>query len=187
MTTTAFVRDNGDGTQTVVVPGIRAEGPSMDGGPWTEDEVWTVTAPVEDFDGCGLGNSVHGITWMRYKPRAVIHRERYATHPLAAVDAYWDDFERMWGFWPSGNFRMEGWPFGEGREWVNFVCRPEGAWAPMDERALLKVAATFARRFGTEARIYPYDLQNRKITGPLGDTTTGNLLFVTNALARLGK
>ncbi|MFJ9382030.1 hypothetical protein [Streptomyces sp. NPDC101455] len=116
VTTTAFVRDNGDGTQTVVVPGICAEGPSMDGGPWTEDEVWTVTAPVDDFDSCGLGNSVHGITWMRYKPRAVIHRELYATHPLAAVDAYWDDFERMWGFWPSGNFRMEGWPFGAGRE-----------------------------------------------------------------------
>lgn len=101
VTNTAFVCDNGDGTETVVVGGIGpAERPALDGGPWTEEEVWTVTAPVDDFDGCGLGNNTQGITWMLDRPRAVIHRERYATHPLAAVDAYWENFKDAWGFLP---------------------------------------------------------------------------------------
>ncbi|MCZ0984335.1 hypothetical protein O1L60_47120 [Streptomyces diastatochromogenes] len=100
-TNTAFVRDNGDGTETVVVGGIGpAQRPGMDGGPWTEEEVWTVTAPVDDFDGCGLGNNTQGITWMLDRPRAVIHRERYATHPLATVEAYWENFKEVWGSCP---------------------------------------------------------------------------------------
>jgi hypothetical protein len=166
---TAFVCDNGDGTQTVVVPGLIAEGPAMDGGPWTEDEVWTVTAPVEDFDGCGLGNSAHGITMMRDRPRAIIHREQYATHPLAAVDEYWENFKRTWGFVPTGERRCYGgWPFGEGREWAYLVCRPDFARKNENEVALLESVVTLARFFGAEVRVYPYNLQKREIAGPLG-------------------
>jgi hypothetical protein len=169
-TNTTFLRDNGDGTQTVVVPGLHAEGASKDGGPWTEDEVWTVTAPVDDFDGCGLGNAAHGITAMRQVPGAVVVREDYATHPLAAVDAYWREFERAWGFVPSGEHRDQGWPFGQDRAWAYFICRPDTAWDSDNEAALLEVTVKIARHFGAKARVYPYSLAAREVTGPLGNT-----------------
>ncbi|MFS0691704.1 hypothetical protein [Streptomyces nitrosporeus] len=171
-TNTAFVRDNGDGTETVVVGGIGpAQRPGMDGGPWTEEEVWTVTAPVDDFDGCGLGNNTQGITWMLDRPRAVIHRERYATHPLATVEAYWENFKEVWGFLPSGELRWYGgWPFGEGREWAYLVCRPVWASEEENEVALLEDVVTLARLFSAEVRVYPYDLQKREIAGPLGSS-----------------
>ncbi|MEV8336486.1 hypothetical protein [Streptomyces niveus] len=183
ITNTAFIRDNGDGTQTVVVPDIQAEGPATDGGPLPDTEVWTVTAPVDDFDGTGLGNSVHGITFMRHVPNAVIKRERYTTHPLAAVEAYWHEFERTWGFLPSGEHRGEGWPFGQGREWAYFICRPQGARPERDEVALLNAALRIARHFGAKVRVYPYNLQARTITGPL-DSWDTDLSTVTR---RLGK
>ncbi|MFI5749031.1 hypothetical protein ACIBBE_24565 [Streptomyces sp. NPDC051644] len=172
VTNSAFVRDNGDGTQTVVVGGIGpAQRPGRDGGVWTEEEVWTVTAPIDDFDGCGLGNNAQGITWMLDQPCAVIHREPYTTHPLAAVETYWENFEDSWGFQPRGERRYYGgWPFGEGREWAYLICRTELAHDEGDEVALLDAVVKLADLFGAEVRIYPYNLQKREITGPLGNT-----------------
>ncbi|MGW7196151.1 hypothetical protein [Streptomyces chryseus] len=172
VTNTAFERDNGDGTLTVAVGGIGpAERPGRDGGPWTEEEVWTVTAPIDDFDGCGLGNNTQGITWMRERPRAVICRESYATHPLAAVETYWEAFRDAWGFVPGGELReYGGWPFGKGRGWAYLVCRPAWAREGEDEVALLEAVTTIARHFRANVRVYPYDLQKRAVAGPLGSS-----------------
>ncbi|MFF3734057.1 hypothetical protein ACFYXM_28065 [Streptomyces sp. NPDC002476] len=183
----AFVRDNGDGTQTVVVGGIGpAQRPGRDGGVWTEEEVWTVTAPIDDFDGCGLGNSTQGITWMLDEPRAVIHREPYATHPLAAVETYWENFEDTWGFQPCGELRYYGgWPFGEGREWAYLICHTDMAHDEGDEVALLDSVVKVADRFGAKVRVYPYNLQKREITGPLGPTYRAtSIRSVKNALRK---
>ncbi|MEV8336766.1 hypothetical protein [Streptomyces niveus] len=166
----SFVRDNGDGTQTVVVAGLQAEGPAMDGGPWTEDEVWTVTAPVKDFDHCGLGNAPHGLTEMSRVPGADIRREAYATHPVAAVEAFWVAFEQRWGFVPRSEHGRHGWPFADGQTWVSFICNPEYAWVTNDETALLETAVTIARHFRAQVRVYPYSLKTSQITGPLGNT-----------------
>ncbi|WP_331759514.1 hypothetical protein [Streptomyces anulatus] len=168
----AFIRDNGDGTETIVVGGIGpAQRPGRDGGVWTEEEVWTVTAPVEAFDGCGVGNSVQGITSMMDEPDAVIHREPYAGHPLEALETYWENFEKAWGFQPEGELRFEGgWPFGEGREWAYLVCHPGSYHDEGNEVVLLDRVARLADLFGAEVRVYPYNLQKRQINGPLGDT-----------------
>lgn len=176
----SFLRDNGDGTQTVVVPGLLAEGTSKDGGPWTEEEVWTVTAPIDDFDICGLGNAAHGITAMLRVPSAAITREEYATHPLAAVDAYWEEFERTWGFLPCGEHQGQGWPFGQDRAWAYFICHPENAWESDDETALLEVTVRIARHFGAKVKVYPYNLAARTLTGPLGNTYWGTRLITVH-------
>ncbi|MFE3631553.1 hypothetical protein [Streptomyces goshikiensis] len=172
----AFVRDNGDGTQTVVVAGVRAEGPGRDGGPWTEDEVWTVTAPVDDFDGCGLGNNPMGITFMRSRPNAVIEREPYEGHPLAAIYAYWDAFKERWGFYPVGQIHAQGnqygnvWPFADNQLWIYFVHTPLFERLDASESDLIRTVSTLADRFGAQTRMYAYDPAQRNINGPLGQT-----------------
>ncbi len=172
----AFVRDNGDGTQTVVVAGVRAEGPGLDGGPWVDDEVWTVTAPVDDFDGCGLGNNPMGITFMRSRPGAVIEREPYEGHPLTVIDAYWTAFEQRWGFIPVGQIHAQGgaygnvWPFAEKQLWAYFIHTP--LFVRDGERGadLIRTVTTLVDRFGAQTRVYAYDSAQRTINGPLGQT-----------------
>ncbi|MFI5749035.1 hypothetical protein ACIBBE_24585 [Streptomyces sp. NPDC051644] len=181
---TAFVRDNGDGTQTVVVAGLTAQLPSMTGGTWTEDEVWTVTAPVDDFDGCGLGSSAYGITAMWHVPGAVIERELYATHPAAAVDAYWEEFQKTYGFLPEGEHRgAGGWPFGKGQAWTYLICYPDGR-AGEDEVTLLETAVALARKFDAKARVYPYNLHRKELEGPFGDDSVSCLRFVARSMGK---
>lgn len=183
----SFIRDNGDGTETVVVGGIGpAQRPGRDGGVWTEEEVWTVTAPSEAYEGCGLGNNTQGITWMLDRPDAVIHREPYAGHPLETLENYWENFVNAWGFKPHGERRYEGgWPFGEGREWAYLVCHTYMGHDEGNEVVLLDSVVKLAGLFSAEVRVYPYNIQKREITGPLGTTIRRTYIrSVKNALRK---
>ncbi|MFJ4741267.1 hypothetical protein [Streptomyces sp. NPDC088775] len=168
----AFIRDNGDGTETVVVGGIGpAQRPGRDGGVWTEEEVWTVTAPTEAYEYSGIGNNTQGITSMLDQPEAVIHREPYEGHPLETLENYWENFANAWGFMPEGELRYEGgWPFGVGREWAYLVCHTNSTHDEGNQVVLLDSVVKLADLFSAEVRVYPYNLQKREITGPLGNT-----------------
>nr|WP_024126164.1 hypothetical protein [Streptomyces sp. FR1]AHE38782.1 hypothetical protein pFRL3_5c [Streptomyces sp. FR1] len=143
-------RRNADGTVTVVAAGVGAD-----------PEVWTVTAAPEDFDGCGLGNSMHGITWMQDVPGVVIHREPYAGHPAESVARYWQAFFERWGVSPKGEEQEgAGWVFGRGRVW--FYLDAQLA----ETGHLLEVVLELCRSFGASARVYPYNPRTRDYDGP---------------------
>jgi hypothetical protein len=164
----SWLRSNGDGTATAVVAGVGPkELPAHDGGVWTEEEVWTVTAPEERLlNVSSLWDKPHRISWMFNEPDAQIHREPYATHPVAAVDDYWEHFDNTWGFTP---FTLEcgANPLGDGRRWLLLTSEPGIDNIP-DERDLLNVTHTLATLFNAEVRIYPYDPANRRVKGPIG-------------------
>ncbi|MEV6425986.1 hypothetical protein [Streptomyces sp. NPDC051662] len=143
-------RHNADGTVTVVAAGV---GPVP--------EVWTVTAAPDDFDGCGLGNSMHGITWMQDVPGAVINREPYAGHPAQAVARYWDAFQQEWGVMPRGEVQEgAGWMFGSGKVWFYLEARVE------DSGVLFEAARELCESFGATARVYPYNPGTKSYDGP---------------------
>ncbi|MEU5137002.1 hypothetical protein [Streptomyces californicus] len=145
-----WARANADGTATVVAAGV---GPVP--------EVWTVTAAPENFDGCGLGNSMHGITRMRDEPGAVVHREPYAGHPSEAVARYWDAFRKEWGVIPRGEVQEgAGWMFGHGKVWFYLDARVE------DSGVLHGAALELCESFGATARVYPYNPDTKTYDGP---------------------
>lgn len=163
----SWLRSNGDGTATAVVAGVGPkERPAYDGGVWTEEEVWTVTAPEERLlEVSSLWDKPHRITWMLDEPGAVVHREPYAAHPVAAADAYWERFEKTWGFVP---FTLEYGrnPLGDGRRWLLLTSEPGWDNIP-DEADLLKVTCTLADLFGAEVRVYRYNPARRQVNGPI--------------------
>ncbi|MGW1007466.1 hypothetical protein ACWDBD_44115 [Streptomyces sp. NPDC001118] len=163
----SWLRSNGDGTATAVVAGVGPkEMPAYDGGVWTEEEVWTVTADEERLlEVSSLWDKPHRITWMFYEEGAQIHREPYATHPIAAVESYWENFEKVWGFQP---FTLEYGrnPLGEGRHWLLLTAEPGWDNIP-DEVDLLRVSHTLARAFNAKARVYSYDRARRELNGPI--------------------
>ncbi|MFF9436329.1 hypothetical protein ACF1BP_21605 [Streptomyces sp. NPDC014735] len=143
-------RHNADGTVTVVAAGV---GPVP--------EVWTVTADPEDFDGCGLGNSMHGITWMRDVPGAVIDREPYAGHPAEDVSRYWNAFRQEWGVSPRGEEQAgAGWMFGSGKVWFYLDAHVE------DTGALLQLVLDLCESFGATAQVHPYNPATKTYDGP---------------------
>ncbi|MFF8786923.1 hypothetical protein [Streptomyces sp. NPDC015125] len=163
----SWLRSNGDGTATAVVGGVGPkERPAFDGGVWTEAEVWTVTADEELLlEVSSLWDKPHRITWMLDEEGAEIHREPYANHPLAAVDAYWDRFERTWGFSP---FTLEDGsnPLGDGRRWLLLTAEPGWGNIP-DEVDLLRVSSALADIFGAKVRVYSYNRARRDVNGPI--------------------
>lgn len=163
----SWLRSHGDGTATAVVVGVGPkERPAYDGGVWTEEEVWTVTAPEERLlEVSSLWDKPHRITWMLDEPDAEIHREPYAPHPVTAVDDYWEHFEDTWGFRP---FTLEYGrnPLGEGRRWLLLTSEPGWDNIP-DESDLHYVTHTLAALFGAEVRVYPYDRHQRRVKGPI--------------------
>lgn len=135
-------RHNADGTVTVVAAGVGHPVP----------EVWTVTAAPEAYDGCGLGNSMHGITAMRDVPGAVIHREPYAGHPAESVARYWTAFRKEWKVTPRGEQHADTeWMGGPGRVWFYLDAMAE------DSGALYAAALELCETFGATARVYPYN------------------------------
>ncbi|MFI8932386.1 hypothetical protein ACIG3E_32580 [Streptomyces sp. NPDC053474] len=143
-------RRNLDGTVTVVAAGVGSE-----------PEVWTVTAAPEAFDGCGLGDSMHGITRMRDVPGAVVGREPYAGHPAESVARYWQAFHEQWGVWPRGEEREgAGWEFGPGRVWFYLDAQPESSGY------LLRLVLKLCRSFDAAARVYPYNPRSGAYDGP---------------------
>jgi hypothetical protein len=153
----AWRRDNPDGTVTAVVAGVPPkEMPALDGGPWTEPEVWTVTAPATNpfMDSGSLWDKPHRITWTLDDPDAVIHRAPYHSHPAATVSRYWETFETTWGFRPR-TLECGQHPFSEGTRWLALTCQPGWADEP-GEDDLLNITVDICRRFGAKARVYPW-------------------------------
>ncbi|GAA3087520.1 hypothetical protein GCM10020000_87950 [Streptomyces olivoverticillatus] len=112
----SWLRDNADGTWTGAVAGVGPkELPAADGGPWTEEEVWTVTAADRDVFA-HLDNKPHRITWALGRADVEITREPYAAHPQAAVDEYWHVFYRRFGFRPDRR--------ADGRYALTLACAP---------------------------------------------------------------
>lgn len=175
----AWRRDNSDGTSTVAVAGVGPkERPAADGGPWTEPEVWTATAPSDGpfMDSGAMWDKPHRVTWLLDEPEAVIHREPYAGHPSAAVDDYWEAFEEKWGFVPRRMYRGE-YPYADHRRWA--VLHTEPAWKDMPgEVELLETAVFLARTFGAKARAYGYDPQRRTTRDPMGTSYDHTLTSV---------
>ncbi|MCM2430983.1 hypothetical protein [Streptomyces sp. RKAG337] len=169
----AWLRDNADGTSTAVVAGVGPkERPAADGGPWTEPEVWTATAPSDCtfMDSGALWDKPHRITWLLDEPDAVIHREPYAGHPSAAVHDYWDAFDKRWGFTPRRMNRGQ-YPYADRRRWVALHAEPGWDNLP-NEQELLKAAVLLARTFGAKAKAYGYDPQLRTTRDPIGTATS---------------
>lgn len=165
----AWLRDNGDGTSTAVVAEVGPkELPGLDGGEWTDPEVWTATAPNDNiFMASGaMWDKPHRITWLLDEPSAVVDRELYSTHPSADVHAYWEDFEERWGFFPRRIHRGE-FPFADRRRFVVLHAEPGCAYLP-NEVQLLDIAVMLMRTFGAKARAYAYDPQRRNTRDPMG-------------------
>ncbi|MFE2640230.1 hypothetical protein ACFXKF_36700 [Streptomyces scopuliridis] len=163
----SWLRSNGDGTATAVVAGVGPkERPGRDGGEWTEEEVWTVTADEETLlNVSSLWDKPHRITWMLDEAGAQIHREAYATHPVAAVETYWENFEKTWGFQPH-TLEYGTNPLGEGRRWL-LLTGEAGYDNIPSEVDLLRVSTTLARIFNAKARVYSYDRARRDLRGPI--------------------
>ncbi|MFB7378581.1 hypothetical protein ACFC6U_27905 [Kitasatospora purpeofusca] len=157
----SWLRTNTDGTATAVVTGVGPkELPALDGGPWTEPEVWTVTAE-EDLllTVSSLWDKPHRISWMNREPGATVHREAYTSHPQAAVDTYWEAFEETWGFVPTAL------PGTTEHRYLLLSCDPGWENLP-NEVDLANTALTLARRFGAKVRVYPYDPARQELGGP---------------------
>ncbi len=165
----AWLRDNLDGTSTAVVAGVGPkERPAADGGPWTEPEVWTATAPTgcTFMDSGAMWDKPHRITWLLDEPEAVIHREPYAGHPAAEMHAYWEEFEQRWGFVPRRMDRGR-FPFADHRRFVVLHAVPGWDNLP-NEVELLKATLVLVRTFGGTPRVYGYDPQRRTTRDPIG-------------------
>lgn len=173
----AWLRDNLNGTSTAVVAGVGPkERPAADGGPWTEPEVWTATAPTgSNFMASGaLWDKPHRITWLLDEPEAVIHREPYAGHPAAAMHDYWETFTQRWGFVP-GRMDRGRYPFADRRRFV--VLHAEPGWDNLpNEVELLKAAVLLSSTFGGTPRVYGYDPQRRTTRDPIGTADTNPTL-----------
>ena len=166
-TSHSWLRSHGAGIATAVVAGVGPkERPAYHGGAWTEEEVWTVMAPEERLlEVSSLWDKPHRITWMLDEPGVVIHREPYAIHPVAAVDAYWRQFEKTWGFTPFTLVDGRN-PLGDGRRWLLLTSVPGWDNLP-DETDLLNVTHTLAGLFGAEVRVYRYNPARRQVNGPI--------------------
>lgn len=164
----AWLRVNGNGTATAVVAGVGPkERPAADGGAWTEPEVWTVTAEHDTLlETSSLSDKPHRITWMLDVPGAQIHREPYAGHPVARMEAYWAEFEQRWGFIP-GRMHRGRHPFADRRRFVVLHAVPGYDNLP-NEIELLDATMFLARTFGGRPRVYAYDPARRRTRGPLG-------------------
>lgn len=150
----SWLRNNEDGTVTGVAAGITA--------PNGRREVWTVTATEDQWDGHWMSNGIHDIIGIEQIPGVTVHREPYRGHPAQAMEEYWDEFVETWGFIPEGQLGGK-WPFAEGQYWVSLECFPR---VPQLGTVWDVIDATLAltRRFGGEARVYPFDPRTGQFT-----------------------
>jgi GNAT superfamily N-acetyltransferase len=133
-----------------------------------------------------LYDKPHRITWLVDEPLAVIRREPYATHPIAAVHAHWEHFRERWGFVPR-RLSYGQHPLGTGQRWALLAAEPGWQGQP-SEVDLLDAAVTLARTFGAKARVYPYDPRRRDTRDPIGwASIDGTLRQVLRCLNRQGK
>ncbi|MEV7891582.1 hypothetical protein ACWD3I_25085 [Streptomyces sp. NPDC002817] len=116
----AWLRDNGDRTQTAVVTDIGPRQlPAADGGKWTDEEVWTVTTADADVFAW-LDDKPHRVTWALGRPDVTIEREPYAGHPHEAVADYWNRFYLRHWFTPESR--------ADGRYGLTLACAPNDSW-----------------------------------------------------------
>lgn len=164
----SWLRSNGDGTATAVVAGVGPkERPALDGGEWTEPEVWTVTADEETLrDTSSLWDKPHRISWMLDVEGAQVHREPYDGHPAAAVHRFWEEFEQTWGFRPRQRGFYGDYPLGRDKSWLMLSCVPGVAHLP-NEVDLLRASLFLARKFNAKARVYSWNPGRQQLNGPL--------------------
>ncbi|MFI7089495.1 hypothetical protein ACIBUR_38655 [Streptomyces anulatus] len=142
----AWLRDNGDGTQTAVVTGVGPKQlPAADGGTWVEEEVWTVTtADSEVF--AWLDDKAHRVTWALGRPDVEIARTSYSGHPHEGHADYWHEFQMEHGFTPA--LRPDG------RYVLTLACSVSHT---NDDRygpsALVRAVARLLSRFGGRASV----------------------------------
>lgn len=106
----AWLRTNMDGSQTAVVTGVGPKQlPALDGGVWTDEEVWTVTSHDRDVFAY-LDDKPHRITWAAGRDDVTIVREPYPGHPYEAHEDYWCAFYLRHRFTPElgedGRYRL---------------------------------------------------------------------------------
>ncbi|MFI0742436.1 hypothetical protein ACH4PU_30820 [Streptomyces sp. NPDC021100] len=139
----SWLCDNGDGTWTGVVAGVGPkELPGADGGPWAEEEVWTVTSADRDVFA-HLDDKPHRITWTLGRADVEILREPYAAHPQAAVDDYWHEFYRRFGFRPDRH--------PDGRYTLTLACAPNSRQGTT--RRLTLACGWLMRELGARASV----------------------------------
>ena len=169
----AWLRDNPDGTSTAVVTGVGPKQlPAADGGEWTEPEVWTATAPTDCafFQSGDLWDKPHRITRLLDHSHAQIRREPYTRHPAARMDAYWEAFEKRWGFIPS-RMSQGRHPFADHRRFVVLHAVPGWDNLP-NEIELLRATMLLVRTFDGRHRVYAYDPERRETRDPVGAAST---------------
>ncbi|MEV7892391.1 hypothetical protein ACWD3I_24900 [Streptomyces sp. NPDC002817] len=106
----AWLRTNADGSQTAVVADVGPKTlPGRDGGPWTDEELWTVTSHDPSVFAY-LDDKPHRITWALGRDDVTIIREPYAAHPHLAYADYWDAVHMQLHFTPrldaDGRYRL---------------------------------------------------------------------------------
>ncbi|MFF7250499.1 hypothetical protein ACFZBU_42290 [Embleya sp. NPDC008237] len=144
----SWLRDNGDGTLTGVVCGIGPkEMPSHDGGPWTKEEVWTMTSPNPDHFAY-LDDKPHRLTWHVGNPDVTVVREPYPGHPFALHALYWDTFKDRYGFTPQRCPADHG-----GNYHTDLICAPE-TWNERHDASDIRTAVLWlSRELDARARI----------------------------------
>lgn len=165
----AWYRDNGD-TYTAVVVGVGPkQRPGRDGGEWIDPEVWTVTAPKDEWIDFGsLWDKPHRISWMLDVESAVIQRDLYEGHPAQRVESYWDMFRKQYGFEPWSNRDGQG-PLGD-KQWLLLKAEPGWQYEP-SELDLVDTVNTLVKLFPAKVRVYGYDRNKNEIPTPVGHVT----------------
>ncbi|MEU1824061.1 hypothetical protein ABZ502_16740 [Streptomyces abikoensis] len=165
----SWYRDNGD-TYTAVVIDVGPKDEQVVDGEWSGPEVWTVTAPKEDWVSFGsLWDKPRRISWMRKVKSADVQRERYQGHPAQQVSEYWEEFRERYGFVPQ-KVRDGHNPLGGERQWLLLEAKPD--WADLtgepDEVDLLNAVHTLVQMFPAKVRIFAYDRAKREVPNPIG-------------------
>ncbi|MFI0742440.1 hypothetical protein ACH4PU_30840 [Streptomyces sp. NPDC021100] len=148
-----WARDNGDGTHTGVIAGFRPTGgdmdiPAWDGrpGPWSDDEVWTLTTPrPEDLDN-ELNAKAYRVLPFAFAEDVTLTREPYTGHPAEAADDYRRHFAGRYGVSPQALA-----PTGTGYR-LALSYRPNLAGHPVPAE-LARGLSRFAREAGATIRV----------------------------------
>ncbi|MER6605714.1 hypothetical protein ABT282_07310 [Streptomyces sp. NPDC000927] len=122
------------------------------------------------MESWAMRDKPHRITQLMDEAGAVIRREPYAGHPSAAVHAYWEEFEREWGFFPRRMDRGE-FPFPDRRRFALLNCTPGYSNMP-NEFHLLNATMLLVDEFGGVPRVYGYNPQTHNTTDPVGSAMT---------------
>lgn len=170
----AWYRDNGDTYTAVVVSVGPKERPGRDGGEWIDPEVWTVTAPKDEWIDFGsLWDKPHRISWMLDVESAVIQRDLYEGHPAQQVVNYWVDFRERHGWLPVTG--------PNGKDCLLLEAEPGWVDEPT-ELDLVDTVVKLTKSFPAKVHVYGYDRSKRTIPNPVG-RPTAKLSWVMEQLA----